>query len=365
MIYSDCPTILIVDDMPENISVLFDFLSTNAFEVLVARSGKSALQVVESAQPHLVLLDIMMPGMDGFEVCRQLKNDIRYADIPIIFMTALSETVDKVRGFSLGAVDYITKPFQQEEVLARINTHLTLYQLQQKLKFQNQELAIKNADLDAFASTVAHDLKTPLNAITGLSDILLNIHKAGLSHKQLECIELIMQSSYKMDDIINGLLLLATVSKQEITLHPLDTHAVLIQVKRRLATLLEETQAELIMPTEWPVAMGYMQWVEEVWVNYLSNGLKYGGQPPRLALGAEQQANEIVFWVQDNGPGLSETAQAQLFKPFSRLKKDEKKQGHGLGLSIVQRIVPKLGGRVGVQSSPGQGAQFYFTLPKA
>lgn len=366
MIHSDLPTILIVDDMPENVSVLFDFLSANDFEVLVARNGKSALQVVESAKPHLILLDVMMPDMNGFEVCQRLKSDTCYLDIPIIFMTALSDTVDKVRGFSLGAVDYITKPFQQEEVLARINTHLTIYNFQKQLRHQNQELAIKNSDLDAFASTVAHDLKTPLNAIVGLSNILLNIHKIGLSEKQLECVRLISNSSEKMNEIINALLLLATVSKQEIELRPLDMKNILTQVHRRLAHMLKEHQGQIIMPTELPSALGYTLWVEEIWANYLSNAIKYGGQPPYLEIGAESCEYDVKFWVKDNGAGLSKEAQAQLFKPFTRLKREQetKLQGHGLGLSIVYRIVHKLGGKVGVESEEGKGCCFYFTLPK-
>jgi diguanylate cyclase (GGDEF)-like protein len=134
------PTILIVDDIPANIKVLLNFLVSHNFNVLVAKNGEIALKIIESRLPHLILLDVMMPGIDGFETCKRLKANPHTQDIPVIFMTALSETIDKLRGFEAGAVDYVTKPFQQEEILARINTHLTIRQLQQQLQLQHTEL---------------------------------------------------------------------------------------------------------------------------------------------------------------------------------------------------------------------------------
>ena len=136
----DKDVIVIVDDKPTNLGVLFDFLTDSGFKVLVAQDGESAIQKVEYAHPDLILLDVMMPGIDGFETCRRLKDKPSTQDIPIIFMTALSETVDKVKGFTLGAVDYITKPVQQEEVRARVTTHLTIRKLQKKLEAQNVQL---------------------------------------------------------------------------------------------------------------------------------------------------------------------------------------------------------------------------------
>ncbi|ALG67013.1 diguanylate cyclase domain-containing protein [Beggiatoa leptomitoformis] len=144
---SETPTILIVDDVPANVGVLFDFLSSNGFEVLVARNGESALQIIETARPHLILLDIMMPGIDGFETCRRIKANKTTNEIPVIFMTALTDIVDKVKGFKLGAVDYVTKPFHQEEVLARVSTHLKIHYLQTELQDKNKELQEKEAAL--------------------------------------------------------------------------------------------------------------------------------------------------------------------------------------------------------------------------
>lgn len=368
------PTILIVDDIPDNVSTLFHFLDTHDFEVLVARDGEAALELIDYERPDLILLDVMMPGIDGFETCRRLKADVKTQEIPIIFMTALSDTLDKVKGFELGAVDYITKPIHQEEVLARINTHITLRHLQQQLEVKNTELETKNveletknaeleaknAELDAFSYTVAHDLKNPLSHLIGMSDLLQNEFSENLSQQGYQCLQHIFKSSSKMIEIINALLLLASVSKQAVKLAPLDMGEILYRVEQRLSSMLQQYEGEIIMPKEWPVALGYAPWLEEVWVNYLSNGLKYGGESPRLELGATLEGNVIRFWVRDNGLGLSIDAMNKLFTPFTRLHKTS--EGHGLGLSIVERIVEKLGGKVGVESQVGVGSVFYFTL---
>jgi signal transduction histidine kinase len=355
-------TLLIVDDTPENISVLFEFLSYHGFKILVAEDGEDALENVQTQHPDLILLDVMMPGMDGFETCLRLKADPLLKDIPVIFMTALTNTADKVKGFELGAVDYVTKPFQQEEVLARINTHLTIRRLQKALKNQNEEL-------DAFAHTVAHDLKNPLNAIINLTGLFLEHcspdKPPGLTWmKRLHVVE---KTGKQAAGIINALLLLAGVSRQaDVEVHNLNMARIVDKVLQSLAEQITISQASIELPATWPTAVGYKPWIEEIWTNYLTNGLKYGGQPPCLQLGADLQEKEgmVRFWVCDNGSGLTPEAQAQLFTPFTRLHKN-RAEGHGLGLSIVQRIVEKLGGHAGVESFMDQGSIFYFTLPTA
>ena len=362
------PTILIVDDIFENVSALFHFLDNHDFEVLVARNGESAIELLEEEHPDLILLDVMMPGISGFETCQRLKANTKTQDIPIIFMTALSDTVDKVKGFEVGAVDYVTKPIQQEEVLARINTHLIICQLQKQLQAKNIELETKNielktknAELDAFSHTVAHDLKNPLAHIIAMSDLLQDDFNENLSMQAHKCLQYIFQSSKKMVEIINALLLLASVSKEEVELTPLNMGDIIYRVQERLILPIKQFKGKIITPNEWPTVLGYAAWVEEIWVNYLTNGLKYGGQPPHLEIGATQCGpHKIRFWVRDNGVGLSQDAIAKLFTPFIRLHKIQ--EGHGLGLSIVQHIVEKLGGEVGVESQIGKGSLFYFTL---
>jgi signal transduction histidine kinase len=359
-------TILIVDDTPANVSVLFDFLAENGYKVLVAQEGKRAIQKAEYGLPDLILLDVMMPGIDGFETCQILKSNQVTKEIPIIFMTALADTVDKVRGFKLGAADYLTKPIQHEEVLARITTHLSFRSLQKQLQAHSTELEKRNLELDAFAHTVAHDLKNPINAIIGYTEMLIDECSPNIppNAEMIETLQLVDKAGRKMVNIIEALLLLAGVSKQvQVETEALDMTHIISQVEQRLAYMTKEYQAEFILPSLWPTALGYAPWVEEIWANYLSNGIKYGGKPPRLELGANFENEQIIrFWVRDNGPGLSSEAQTKLFTPFTRLHKNST-EGHGLGLSIVQQVIDKLGGKVGVETTLGQGCLFYFTLP--
>jgi len=365
-------TLLVIDDMPNNIKVLLKFLNDAGFKVLAAQNGKQGIEIAEYAKPDLILLDVMMPGLNGFETCHLLKSQTSTQEIPIIFITALDNTLDKVKGFNLGAVDYVTKPLQYEEVLARVTTHLTLRQQRQQILEQKQllqertiELEKHNLELDAFAYTVAHNLKNPLNAIMVLSELLLTDCVTSKSHKTLNNLKVIIQAGQQMFNIINAILLLAGVSKRSkvqielLNMKSLVNHVIL----ERLHNTLQEYHATIEITDHWPMALGYAPWLEEVWFNYLTNGCKYGGHPPKLQIGGELlRNNKARFWVKDNGIGLDSQSQAQLFTPFTRLHQ-KTVEGHGLGLVIVKQIIEKLGGEVGVESIAGQGSQFYFTLP--
>jgi signal transduction histidine kinase len=356
-------SILVVDDTPDNLRLLAGMLTDRHYRVRLAPNGSRALATVEKELPDLILLDIMMPGLDGYDVCRHLKADDRTKHIPIIFISALDEILDKITAFSVGGVDYITKPFQTEEVLARVYTHLSLQDMRQQLQTQNQELQQQNNELDAFSRIVAHDLKNPLSKIIGSLGILKEYGGLDLDEDLEEVMDICMDSAKDMNNIINELLLLATVRKGEIALGPVDMAEVVGQSQKRLSHRIGQYQANIVEPRAWPVAVGYAPWLEEVWTNYISNALKYGGQPPEVILGATPQGNSVIrFWVKDNGPGLSPEEQQLLFTEFTRLD-TVRAQGHGLGLSIVQRIVHKLHGQVGVESVPGEGSQFYFDLP--
>ncbi|WP_353572478.1 hybrid sensor histidine kinase/response regulator [Candidatus Albibeggiatoa sp. nov. BB20] len=359
-------TLLIVDDIPANISVLFEFLNKENFKVLVAQDGKRAIEKAKYASPDLILMDVMMPGMNGFDACEALKKDEDTKNIPVIFMTALADTVDKVKGFGLGAADYITKPFQHEEVLARVKTHLQICRLQREMSRQAAELQVKNQQLEAFARTAAHDLKSPLNIVIGYADLLTFDCEEQYPDNQnmINQLKTIMLSGEKMVSIIDALLLLARASKDNVDFHPVEMGEVVEQVvQHRLLDLLKDYNGIVHKPDNWPTVQTYAPWVEEVWANYLSNGLKYGGRPPELELGATEIEGHVRFWVKDNGEGLSPQAKEKLFTPFTRLH-ENRAEGHGLGLSIVQQIVEKLGGEVGVETELGQGSTFYFTLPK-
>lgn len=246
----------------------------------------------------------------------------------------------------------------QLEVAERRRVEEALRQAYAELEYQTEEL-------HAFAHTVAHDLKNPLSLIIGYASLL----EESLDHEQQELPNLarsITLTGEKMNTIVEELMLLAGLRDAQAQMEPLDDMAHLVaEAEQRLTGVIEKHQAQIVVPETWPVAVGYGPWVEEVWVNYLSNAIKYGGDPPWVELGAAlQDDGDIRFWVGDNGLGLSPEQQTRLFIPFERLDQVQLK-GHGLGLSIVRRIVEKMGGQVGVESNAGQGCRFFFTLPKA
>ncbi len=228
------------------------------------------------------------------------------------------------------------------------------------------ELEARNKELDAFAHTVAHDLKSPLNIVLGFSRFLPETWNIISAEEVREYLQIIANTGTKMNNIIGELLLLSSIRKEQVEMTPLNMADIVAEAQQRLEYMVLEYQAEIIVPTDWPSALGYAPWIEEVWVNYISNAIKYGGQPPRVELGATKQANDVApltvrFWARDNGQGLSPEDQARLFTPFTQLHQVRAK-GHGLGLSIVLRIIEKLDGQVGVESQVGQGSVFFFAL---
>ena len=241
--------------------------------------------------------------------------------------------------------------------------------LVEALRQRSSELESRNEELDAFAGAVAHDLKNPLSIVIGFAETL-ELESAdscsSLSDADFQTyLRKIARSGRKMEDIIDTLLILARVSDEELEVEPLDMGNIVAEAQQRLSDMIEEYQADVILPDTWPSVLGYAPAIESVWVNYISNALKYGGSPPRVELGASAQANDTVcFWVRDNGPGLTAEEQARLFRPFTRLGQVRAK-GHGLGLFIVRLIVEKLGGQVRVESEVGQGSLFSFTLLSA
>ena len=231
------------------------------------------------------------------------------------------------------------------------------------LRAEVRDLQGRNKELNAFARTVAHDLKSPLGTMVCLASVLHKEFGELSVEEQQKYLGDMVRVARKMSNIVDELLLLAEVSDAEVVIHPLDMATVVAAAQERLVHMIQDYQAEIILPATWPAAEGYKPWIEEVWVNYLSNAIQYGGTPPLIELGGELQADSMArFWVRDNGAGITPVDQARLFKPFTRLSSIRAK-GHGLGLSVVLDIVTKLGGQVGVNSAPGQGSTFSFTLP--
>jgi signal transduction histidine kinase len=222
-----------------------------------------------------------------------------------------------------------------------------------------------NEELDSFAHTVAHDLQNTLSIVIGFAELLRRDDTRLTEDRRKQMAKALVINTYKMSNIIKELLLLSSVRKSDVAIEPLNMQQIVEAALLRLSYTLEDYKPEVVIQEQWPVALGHAAWIEEIWENYISNALKYGGQLPRVECGGEKLADgRVRFWVRDNGPGLTAEEQARLFDPFIQLSKVRVK-GSGLGLSIVQRIANKLGGEVGVESEIGQGSLFSFILPQA
>lgn len=266
-------------------------------------------------------------------------------------------TDDPARNFTPSEIDLA------ETIAGQIAGAIETSRLFEEERRHRQLAEAQNQELDAFARTVAHDLRNPLGLVISYADYISEYADQVPLSEIIEMVAKIKESGERTLRITDELLILAGVRRQEVELEPVDMAIVVTETLEWLLPMLKAYGAEVIQPASWPLAWGYGPWLEEVWTNYISNGLKYGGRPPRLELGATPQADQkIRFWVRDNGAGLTLEEQQRLFTEFTRLS-EVKVEGYGLGLSIVRRIIEKLGGQVGVESQPGQGSEFYFVLP--
>lgn len=286
---------------------------------------------------------------------------------------------DEIGQLSSGFNTMTTRLRQTLEALERRNQQLYVEISDRKRAEENLrqyaiELQARNDELDAFAYTVAHDLKNLLGILVGYAEVLQSNGVAPSPQVTAHHLNTIARNARKMNDILDALLLLAGMGHGDVEFAALDMADVVAVSLDRLAHMIRESQAEIRLPVRWPEALGYGPGVEEVWVNYLSNALKYGGERPCIELGATILDNgktavgvngqPVQFWIRDNGPGLTEEDQYRVFIPFVQIEKGQA-GGHGLGLAIVRRIVEKMGGEVDVESQPGAGCVFSFTLPRA
>ncbi len=293
------------------------------------------------------------------------------------FETALIDKVGR-RVPVLASVRALSRERQRVGSLVALTDITEIKQAEEQLRRYAGDLEHQNAELAAFAHTVAHDLRNPLTGVMAYADLLEMILSGRMNgiarpeEKLREYASSLKASGMKMNNIIDELLLLASVREvDEVEVHGIDMARLVHEAQTRLDYLIAEHHAEVHVALAWPQALGYGPWIEEVWVNYLSNAVKYGGRPdegipPIIHLGfdAETGNGHIRYWVQDNGTGLTPAQMSQLFTPFERLR-NVRAEGHGLGLSIVRRILEKLGGKVGVTSELGIGSRFYFELPRA
>lgn len=383
MTASSQSTVLIVDDTPANVRVLAEYLDGHGFLVTVAQDGEEGLERARYSDPDLILLDAMMPGWDGFETCRRLKADPATAGIPVIFMTALSDIGDKVRAYQAGGVDYVTKPFHAEEVLARVNTHLSLRSMQRLLEDQNQalqrevlerqraeqvlaersrELARSNAELERMAYIASHDLQEPLRMVASYVQLLERRYMGQLDADAHEFIGFAVDGAKRMQALIDDLLTISRLDTQARPLQPVRLRDALDVALRSLRIALDESGTELTVG-ELPEVNGDAPQLTQVFQNLVSNAIKFCQQrPPLIAISAERDQDMWRVAVCDNGIGVPPEFRDRIFGMFQRLHGQREYLGTGIGLAICQKIVERHGGVIWVESA-GDGSRFVFTVP--
>ena len=346
--------ILIVDDLPDNLHVLAALLGEQGYEVRPALNGRRALEGAYAEPPDLILLDIMMPEMDGYEVCEALKADSRTRDIPVIFISGLNGTLNKVKAFSVGAIDYITKPFQAQEVLVRVQTHL-------KYQQQRKQLEMANKELEEFTSMLSHDLKTPLRGINQLAHFLAQDYAENLDDDGKAMLRLLSERTTRMNNLLEGILSYSrachAVRSEQVDLQSLVTEVV--------ATLSPPEHIQMTIQSRLPVVTGNSTCLTRLFQNLIGNAIKYMDKPAgTIAIDCVEEETHWIFHIADNGPGIEPNEYENIFRMFRTAAKHDEQESTGIGLAIVKKIVESHGGQIWVESTVGQGSTFSFTLPK-
>ncbi|MEG4997879.1 hybrid sensor histidine kinase/response regulator [Microcoleus sp. B4-D4] len=373
--------ILIVDDIPANIQLLSQLLIENGYKVRKLISGERALKAVELQAPDLILLDIKMPGMDGYEVCRQLKASEATCDIPIIFISALDDVFDKVKGFEAGGADYIIKPFEPVEVLARVSAQLKMQRLQQQLRCANVQLAAQNvqlsqeiqerqqaeANLKMLLHAVSHDLRTPLSGMSLLLRSRLNDAASNIAIDR-RTVEVMVQSCSRQLQLIESLTATQQfdIKSDSLAIKPLSLPALVQNILIERLPILNQHRVKVkqLFPADLPLVNADAQQLWRVFGNLIDNAVKYNQSGFILTVEAKKEGDMVRCTVADNGAGISPQQCARLFEPYTRGVGVSLRQGLGLGLYICRQIVEAHGGEIGVDSELGKGAIFWLTLPK-
>lgn len=354
-------TILVIDDDPTNLSVLLEYLGEMHYNILVAQNGESALEQLQYALPDLILLDVMMPGMDGFETCRRLKANVRFRDIPVIFMTALTDTDHKIRGFDVGGVDYVTKPLEYQEILARIHTHLTI-------RSQQKQLQDLNASKNTFFSVIAHDLRGPVNSLSLLNQLAETKIDTDNPARLKEIITLQQHAIDNLCNLLENLLTWASMQQGLIACHPQQIPVA--ELVARNLDLLTPTarQKQITFSSAIPPQVSIyadLNMVDAVVRNLLSNAVKFTHPCGAVEVCASQNETSVEVSVMDTGIGIPEEKIASLFQLDTKYKRTGTagEKGTGLGLILCKDLVERNGGTLRVESQVGQGSRVIITLP--
>jgi signal transduction histidine kinase len=364
-------TVLVVDDIEQNVMVVSQILRTAGYNVIPAFSGTTALGILEKRQPHLVLLDVMMPDMDGFEVCERIKSMENLRSIPIIFLSALHDTDKKVKALEVGGVDYITKPFQEAEVIARVNLHIRTHELELERKMHIDQLQELNSEKDRLMGIVSHDLRSPLSGIVGLSELMKEVQEPVDSEFVRQMSEVIYSTSSHLISLVNDLLDIAKIEsgdqhKLQLTNEPIAE--IFKSVKNIFFQLAKQKNIDFVLELlddnltiDCDIAK-----IKQIFNNLVSNAIKFTLENGSVYLKHSHNDTHNIFKVQDTGIGISPENLPKLYEKFGdhqRLGTGGEK-GTGLGMPIVKSFVDLHKGTIEIESEVGKGTTFVISLPK-
>lgn len=385
--------IFVIDDNPINLNLLAHLLRERGYQVRIATSGRRGIVAVRTSVPDLIMLDITMPEMNGYEVCQQLKADDQLRDIPVIFISALDDALDKVKAFEVGGVDYVTKPFQIEEVLARIENQLRISQLQKELRETNNQLERQRAQLleanqklkdveqakADFTAMLVHDLKSPLTVVKTMLDLLQFDEVINQAIAEQRLTDVMVASERNVDkilDLIQEILEFSRIESQNLNLdtEPVNIEGILRDcvVTTSVTALQNHITVEADIQENLPLVYGDRVKLERVFSNLLSNAVKFTPTNGKITIEARQMNQPdstslepplIAVHISDTGEGIPAEEVPYVFEPYRQATKRKGRLGVGLGLAIVKRIVTAHKGQLCVESQLGVGSRFTVLLP--
>jgi two-component system sensor histidine kinase/response regulator len=361
--------ILVIDDSPTNLSLLFTTLGKAGYQVLSAKDGESGIEQAIRMKPDIILLDVLMHGIDGFETCRRLKSNQATQNIPVLFMTVLTDMEDMLKGFRMGGVDYIKKPLQHEEVLARVNAHLTIQHQQKQLQEQAEQLKELNASKDKFFSIISRDLQSPFEELLYFTEFITENIEECSQHEIREIVGTLQDSVENLHELLRNLFTWSSVQRKTIEYHPqyIDLREIVtrnlslfrLNAEQKHITLRSLIQNE--MPVYADASMVYA-----VIRNLVSNALKFTEVGGKVRISALQNKEFVEISVSDTGIGICEEDLSKLFRIDVKYQQTGTagEEGTGLGLILCKELVEKNSGSLSVKSEVGKGTTVTFTLPK-
>ncbi len=380
------PLVLVIDDSQVNLMLLYNILEQKDFRVISARNGEDGLALAKKNKPDIILLDIVMGGWDGYETCHRIKQDNDLVKIPVLFLSALGDTENKVRAFKAGGVDYVSKPFQKDELLARVETQLELAYLRQNLErevvnqtekiqllFEALKLSYDKAQQASILKTeflrnISHEFRTPMNIVLGMTEILID--DTGLTEDQRDCADTVMQAGKRLMDILTNMLNFSQQFKGELkeVICDFHIHEMIDNVLKELSVTTVQISTE-IEPSLYALLRGNQEDLSKVLSQLLENAIKFTHQGKIVIevqpIEGVDERRWVRFEIRDTGIGIAKDKQAHLFDIFFQIDGSSTRayEGLGMGLAVAKMFIENMGGQIGVESTKDIGSTFWFNVP--